>query len=296
MDATRYLLVIADDFGIGPETTRAILELAARGAVTGSVLLVNSPHAEAAVAAWRRAGRPVELGWHPNLTLDAPVCPPRRVPSLVGPGGRFWPLGAFLRRALWRRLRAEEIETELRAQYRRFVELVGRRPALVNAHQHAALFRPVGDVLLELLRPAAGATYFRRVREPWRVLASVPGARLKRAALNFMGRRYARAQRAAGFPGADWIAGVADPAAAPDDRFFSRWLARVPGRSVELMCHPGHPDPMLGGRDGLLGRRADEHRLLARPEFDAACRRAGFARVPPSWWLARLGRGHRHAA
>src|SRR5262249_33866692 len=65
---------------------------------------------------------------------------------------------------------------ELRAQYRRFVELVGRRPTLVNSHQHAALFPPVGDVLLRLLRPAAAATFFRRVREPWRGPASAPPA------------------------------------------------------------------------------------------------------------------------
>ncbi len=56
MDATRFLVVIADDYGIGPETSRAILELAARKVVTGTVLLVNSPHAEGAVRAWRQSG------------------------------------------------------------------------------------------------------------------------------------------------------------------------------------------------------------------------------------------------
>src|SRR5947208_10841292 len=85
----RYLLVTADDFGIGPETSRGILELAARGVVTSTVLLVNSPHALDAVAAWRKAGCPLELGWHPCLTIDAPILPPDQVPTLVGPDGRF---------------------------------------------------------------------------------------------------------------------------------------------------------------------------------------------------------------
>ena len=50
MDATRFLIVLADDYGIGPETSRGILELAARGVVTGTVLMVNSPHAPEALA------------------------------------------------------------------------------------------------------------------------------------------------------------------------------------------------------------------------------------------------------
>ena len=36
--APRFLVVIADDYGIGPETSRGILELAGRGVVTGTVL------------------------------------------------------------------------------------------------------------------------------------------------------------------------------------------------------------------------------------------------------------------
>jgi predicted glycoside hydrolase/deacetylase ChbG (UPF0249 family) len=214
MDATRLLLVTADDFGIGPETSRGILELAARGAVTATVLLVNSPHAEGAVHAWRRAGEPAELGWHPCLTLDRPVAPPGRVPSLVDADGRLWPLSRFLRRLLTGRVRRAEIETELRAQLDRYRDLVGHAPSVVNTHQHVALFPPVGAVLDALLRQVGALPYLRRVREPWATLADVPGGRVKRAVLNALGRPRIRRQARAGYPGADWLAGVADPAAA----------------------------------------------------------------------------------
>src|SRR5581483_5943619 len=53
MDATRFLVVIADAYGIGAETSRGSLELDARNLITGTVLLVNSPSAEEAVRAWR---------------------------------------------------------------------------------------------------------------------------------------------------------------------------------------------------------------------------------------------------
>jgi predicted glycoside hydrolase/deacetylase ChbG (UPF0249 family) len=300
MSRARHLLVVADDFGIGPATSRAILELAVEGLVTGTVLLVNSPHAEDAVRAWRKAGRPVELGWHPCLTLDRPVLPAARVPSLVGPDGNFWPLGAFLRRSLAGRLRADEVRAELRAQYRRFFSLVGRPPAVVNSHQHVQLFPPVGAELLDLLGRCKRLPYLRRIREPWSVLARVPGARLKRAVLGWLGRRQARRQDRLGFPGNDWLAGITDPPCVEDPDFHVRWLSRLPGQVVELTCHPGHWDLSLVGRDGteedgLLRRRVRERELLRHPSFRLACVRAGFrltvpgqlGRLSPRTWQAR---------
>lgn len=296
MASQRYLIVIADDYGIGPETSRGILDLARRGAVTGTVLLVNSPHAEAAVAAWRRDGSRPELGWHPCLTLDAPVLPPGRLPSLVDPDGRFWPLGQLLRRLLLRLVRPEEVAAELRAQLRRFHDLTGASPGVVNAHHHLQVFPPVGTILEELLAAQRPLPYVRRVREPWRLLATVGGARRKRAVLSCLGRRAARRLARAGFPGSDWLAGITDPPWVADPEFFTRWLRHVPGRVVELSCHPGFLDTTLAGRDGRDGqvrRRVREHELLRQPAFFDACRRAGFTLVAP----ARLrGEGHAHAA
>jgi predicted glycoside hydrolase/deacetylase ChbG (UPF0249 family) len=301
MDATRFLIVMADDYGIGPETSRGILELAGRGVVTGTVLLVNSPYAAAAVRAWRASGLPLEMGWHPCLTMDPPVLPPRRVPSLVGPDGCLWPLRHFLPRLLLGRLRPGDIESELHAQYDRFLELVGRPPTVVNSHQHAALFPPVGAILRRVLARCSPRPYLRRVREPWPMLARIPGARLKRTVLTVFGRLQARRQRRDGFPGNDWLAGTTDPPWVKDPEFFARWLTRVPGRDVELACHPGYPDPTLIGRDcgpddGLLQRRVDELHLLHQPAFGQACRRAGFTPVGPAELLARRTRGLRHAA
>src|SRR2546430_2162455 len=145
----RFLVVTADDFGIGPATTHAILDLALQGRVTATVLLVNSPHAEAAVRAWRQTGCVPELGWHPCLTLDRPMLAPHQVSSLVDVEGRFWPLGSFIKRLWLGDIAAEEIGRELRAQWRRFAELVGHPPTLVSSHHHVQVFSPVGELLQE---------------------------------------------------------------------------------------------------------------------------------------------------
>jgi predicted glycoside hydrolase/deacetylase ChbG (UPF0249 family) len=279
-------VVTADDFGIGPATSHAILDLAERGLVTSTVLLVNSPHAEAAVQHWRKAGQFLELGWHPCLTLDSPVLPAAHVPSLVQPDGRFWPLGAFLRRLVLGRVRPFEIKAELTAQLQRFRELVGRLPSVVNSHHHVQVFPPVGRLLLDVLAAAGPLPYVRRVQEPGSMLLHVPGARVKRAVLSLLGRFDAQAQQRRGFPGNDGLAGVTDPPFVADPEYLTRWLTHIPGRVVELTCHPGYYDATLLGRDGtltdgLLERRVREFERLDHPTFRAACRGAGFVLRAP---------------
>lgn len=300
MPAERSLIVIADDLGIGPETTRAIVECARRGVVTATVLLTNSPHAADGVAQWEKAGNPGELGWHPCLTMDEPLASPGAVRSLVAPSGTLWPLREFVPRALLGLIRAEHVARELLAQYRRFIDLTGGPPALVASHQHVAVFPPVGAVLRDLLRRQQPRPYLRRIQEPIALLARVRGARLKRAFLNSLGRPEARRQVEDGFPGAEWMIGVTDPRWVADPGFWHRWLACVPGATVELMCHPGYLDPTLPGRDcrlgdGLMERRVDERIRLEDPSFLDACRQARFTLVRPSRLVVPERRG-RHAA
>jgi predicted glycoside hydrolase/deacetylase ChbG (UPF0249 family) len=301
VDGKRYLVVTADDYGIGPATSMGILDLALHRRITASVLLVTAPHAADAVQTWKQAGRPLELGWHPCLTLDRPLVPPARVPSLVDGQGRFWPLGQFLRRLLTGRMRHAEIEAELKAQFQRFCDLVGSPPTVVNSHHHVQVFPPIGAILCKVLKNCRPAPYVRQVREPWAMLAQMPGARVKRTVLSSLGRRNARRQRREGFPGNDWLAGISDPPCVADPSFFTRWLARIPGRVVELTCHPGYHDTTLIGRDctvtdGQVQRRVREWHLLQHPSFNEAYQRAGFRLVSPTELFQRQLGGLAHAA
>jgi predicted glycoside hydrolase/deacetylase ChbG (UPF0249 family) len=288
----RYLIVTADDYGIGPETSRGILDLALTRKVTAAVLLVNSPYAEQAVRAWRREGQPMELGWHPCLTLDKPLLPVNRVRTLVDADGRFWSLARFMRRLVRGRIFSVEIEAELRAQYHRFRELTGEFPSVVNTHHHVQVFPSVGPILYQLFDRYFPLPYMRRVRESWYTLATIPGARAKRLFLSTLGRRDARLQARAGFPGNDFLAGVTNPSCVADPHFLSRWVERTRGNVIELTCHPGHLDKTLIGRDctpydGQLERRPQELELLRSAIFDDACRRAGLVLTAPREWLRR---------
>jgi hypothetical protein len=137
-----------------------------------------------------------------------------------------------------------------------------------------------------LLKDIPERPFVRRVREPWRLIPRIPGARLKRLVLNRLGRVQARRLERDGFPGCDWMAGITDPPFVADPAFFSRWLANTPGQTVELMCHPGHFDRTLIGRDCVsedesLFRRVRELELLRRDDFLDGIRQAGFDLAAP---------------
>ena len=103
------------------------------------------------------------------------------------------------------------------------------------------------------------------------------------------GRRQAKRLDQSGFPGCDWLAGIANPSSTTDPAYFTRWLSRVPGHSVELMVHPGYHDCTLIGRDckaddEWLLRRVQELNLLRQPEFRKVVQTAGFDVVPAGRW------------
>ena len=267
----RKLFVIADDFGIGPETSRAILELGHEELLSGTTLLVTSIHAEAAVQAWKHADTPLSLGWHPCLTMDRPLS--TDVPSLVDAEGRFFGLGTLLRKLFRKSIKRADVERELRAQYQRYLDLVAEPPALVNGHHHIHIFEPIRSVLLELLSDTK--PYLRRVVEPWRCFWQVPGVRLKRRFLSTVGKRSAKHQ--AGFPGADELLGITDPPFVGLPDFFPRWLRASRAGTVELMVHPGYHDATIDGRDnGQLDRRVTELAALRDPALRDAVAECGF--------------------
>ena len=321
MDVPRSLVIVADDFGIGPSTSRGILHLARGGKLTAAVLLVNSPHAAEAVRDWRRAGGSecLELGWHACLTMDRPLLPPARVRSLVREDGSFLPLARFAGRLALGRVRFEEVRAELEAQYRRFLELTGQPPALVNGHHHVQVLPGIGPILLDVLDRQRPLPYIRRVRETVPLLAAIPRARCKRLVLATLGGRFGQRQLRRGFPGNDFLAGITDLRGLTEgegdkeENLLVRWLARVPGKVVEFLCHPGYLDGTLAGRDGevpsLLTRatgwgrpaalaqaRLRELELLERTSLDDVCRAAGFRLTRPSRLAGWDHQGHTRAA
>jgi predicted glycoside hydrolase/deacetylase ChbG (UPF0249 family) len=250
MASPRKLVIVADDFGIGLPTSQGILDLAHKGRVGATTLIVNSIHAEEAVRQWRRAGGTglVELGWHACLTLDRPLLRPRTVSSLVSSTGEFLAPGQLLRRVLAGRVVMTQVQVELQAQYERFQQLTGQFPRVVNGHHHIQVFPGISQALLRVLDRQQPRPYVRRVRETLAMLSAEKRGRGKRLLLSTLGRRACPALDRLGFPGNEYLIGISDPhgLAWPEPaqalRALSGWLTATPGNLVELMCHPGRFD------------------------------------------------------
>jgi predicted glycoside hydrolase/deacetylase ChbG (UPF0249 family) len=108
--------------------------------------------------------------------------------------------------------------------------------------------------------------------------------------LSWFGRRTARGGDRIGLSGSEVLAGITDAPRVADENFFTGRLAAAPGETVELMCHPGHADETLAGRDDSNAeQRVHEWNLLRSPDFAVAVRRAGFRLTAPAE-LCRLVR------
>jgi chitin disaccharide deacetylase len=134
MDATRYLIVNADDFGQSPGVNRGIIEAREHGIVTSASLMVRWPAAEAAAAYGRE---------HPSLSLGLHV----------DFGEWAYRDGSWV--SLYEVIPLDDpkaIRREAENQLATFRHLVGKDPTHIDSHQHVHLREVVRPILLDMAR------------------------------------------------------------------------------------------------------------------------------------------------
>jgi predicted glycoside hydrolase/deacetylase ChbG (UPF0249 family) len=270
----KYLIVNADDYGMSPGVSRGILEAHARGIVTSTTCLVNTPCAGEALADAAAQAPRLGIGLHINLSFGRPVLPAALVPSLVGDDGRFFSGDKLL--AGMKRFRKRDIQREVHAQFERFVEFAGKPPDHLDSHQFLGGLQP--DLFAVMLELAAAA------RIPVRNFDDfLDRARLKRLLL-----RIRRENAGSGPAYADFV-DLPDrlntlrrslppcrTTAAFRHEFYGtaarcevlvELLDSLSGGVTEVMCHPGHAN---GLEDGYRQPREAELAILQDPLLRAA--------------------------
>ncbi|MDE3112439.1 MAG: ChbG/HpnK family deacetylase [Chloroflexota bacterium] len=248
------LVVTADDLGLSESVDSAILTAHRAGVVRSTSLLVTFPRA-AEAAELARGERALEIGLHLDLVEGTPVSDPARVPTLLGPDGRFRGLGPLFAALVTRRVRAEEIAAEVRAQVARARAL--GTPALAwDSHRHVHLFPLVARVVGALGREL-DARWIRR--------AAPPRARVgwKQASLALATVGSAPFFR--GVAGNDWYVDLTSERSLPDAARVAL-LAALPGVG-EVTAHPG---TRADAGDALGARRPRDLALLTDPLLRAA--------------------------
>ncbi len=138
---TRYLIVNADDFGISAGVSRGILEGHQRGILTSTSAMVNLPDTPVFIRRAQQEAPRLGIGLHFTLSFGKPVSVAERVPSLVTADGRFCSTYETLQE-MAKSFTAEDLRTELTAQFDRFVEIAGRLPDHLDSHHGITYTHP----------------------------------------------------------------------------------------------------------------------------------------------------------
>jgi predicted glycoside hydrolase/deacetylase ChbG (UPF0249 family) len=246
------LVVTADDLGLTPGVTRAILESHRHGVVRSTSLIVTADHS-AAAAAEARMEPDLEVGLHLDLVSGRPASDPGAVRSLVDGEGRYLGLSEFTKRLLSGRVRAGDVAAEVRAQAA-LARSWGIVPLAWDSHRHVHLMPPVARVVGRIAREE-GVRWIRRARSPraW--------AGPKQAALSAASLVSALAFR--GIPGNRWYVDITLERPRLDAAGVA--LLAAYGGVGEVGAHPGYVDDALRAEDTLVADRVRDLEILTDP-------------------------------
>jgi predicted glycoside hydrolase/deacetylase ChbG (UPF0249 family) len=228
----KRLVVTADDVALHPATTDAAIRAHQQGIVTACSVVASGADFERAVGELRSVPT-LDVGVHLALVEERPVSRPSTISSLLA-GERF-PKNYFGFLARYPRMRAIEIERELRAQIERVLG-AGLELVHLNSHQHLHMLPALFRLTLRL-----AADY----RIPYvRIVDDHGGSapilrRLSVAALSGLGRRN-RARAAV--PHNSRTVGIAEAGRLTEERLTS--LIPFITDRTELVTHPA-----TGGSD-----------------------------------------------
>jgi predicted glycoside hydrolase/deacetylase ChbG (UPF0249 family) len=254
----RQLIFNADDYGLSPAVSSAIIECMQQGCLRSTTVMANlaTPEELERLRCWLAEDDPVAIrctaGCHLNLSCGPALLAgyPERL-MRPGPDGAAWfDKQQALRAETWEdrelaALAAHEWELQLRALLASGVPV-----SHLDSHHHVHLLRPLFPVALELAQRHGLAL---RTRREYRSLARASGVATPDTLLE-------------GYFGADSIS----------LQHLLRLLQDADGECVEVMCHPGRVDAQLRERSGYCIEREAELAVLGSPQFAAALAKDGW--------------------
>jgi hopanoid biosynthesis associated protein HpnK len=246
----KELILNADDFGITRGVNEGIIRAHREGVLTSTTLMACGAAFEDAVER-AKANPGLAVGCHLVLIGGLAIAPREEISSLVDQAGRLpETLSVFVARVSSGRVRAEEIEREMRAQIEKICA-AGIEPTHLDTHKHTHAHPAV----MEALGRAAQATGIKRVRKPienlrdsWETSRSNgPGLSkqlLAAAAVRAMAPRFNAVSRKYGLHSPDSFLGLATTGQL-GPAMLRRMIESLAEGQTEIMLHPGVCDAEL---------------------------------------------------
>lgn len=229
------LIINADDLGLTPGCNAGIVRAMTEGIVSDTTLMTNTAYTEDAVTRLKSHGI-TKAGLHLNLTFGKPLCPVTEVPSLVDEKG-------FFRRSVEQAvlsMNAQEVEQELRSQVKKFLA-TGLTLSHLDGHHHVHGYPEIMDIVIDLAR---------KLQVPVRQTGETVRRKLTEA----------------GVTTTDYISLHFYGSGATMDNLKTIISNHHQG-TLEIMCHPAEPDPLLFEISSYNVWRERELAVLTSPEM-----------------------------
>jgi hopanoid biosynthesis associated protein HpnK len=268
----KRLIVNADDFGVTRGVNQGIIRCFQEGIVRSTTLMANGDAFDDAVEL-AQANPELGVGVHLVLIGGRALAPREQIGRLAGTGGALpKTVKSLILKLSTGRIRANEMEAELRAQIER-IRAAGVAPTHVDSHKHAHLHPAVMNAIARV----ADEFGIKRVRMPFEDFSSAVG-RSGENGRKTIGRKAFAVGARASYPLFRRI--VQKNRMRTPEHFFGfattgqlgrdgllRIIRRLPDGTSELVCHPGINDVELE-RTGTRLRAEREVELAALTDLD----------------------------
>jgi len=250
----KKIVLCADDYGLAPGVSGAIRELLANHRLSATSCMVVYPEFAQEGPPLRQFLDSADIGLHFTLTADKPL------QSILVSG---WLRG----------LDSRKIREELQRQIDIFVAVIGVTPAYIDGHQHVHLLPVVREIVTEAAEKLGA--YIRSTREPiTRAMLDRP-APVDSAYLSWAARPLSRLANRRGLRTNTGFRGVRSfNEQRPFRDLFRQMIDGAASGSI-VMCHPGHVDETLRGRDPIHRQREEEFAYLSSDDFPRDLAAAG---------------------
>ncbi|HEX4081226.1 MAG TPA: ChbG/HpnK family deacetylase [Rhizomicrobium sp.] len=250
----KRIVLCADDYGFSPGVSLGIRELLERQRLSATSCMVVFPEFADDGPLLKPYLDQVDIGLHFTLTRDRSLSAVALEAHLRPP-----PLARML--------------TALEEQVARFSDTLGRLPDYIDGHQHVHVLPVVREAVVRVASRIDA--YVRTTIEPIDAAMWHRPARLESAYLACASRPLARLAQQGGVATNRGFRGVRTfREAVPYRDLFGRMLPGADDGCL-VMCHPGHADVALAGRDGVVQARADEWSYFSGSDFPADLRDSG---------------------
>lgn len=260
-DRRPRLVINADDFGYFPEVTRGIVECVQAGSVTATSIIVHRDTPQGVFDSARSLAG-VDIGVHLNLTHGSPL-----TPALGNRIDRFPSKFSLLQQLLSRQVSLKTISDEWAAQMET-VRDQGIEIRFLNSHEHLHMFPGLFSRFTALARQFS-VDWIRVCKPEWS-FTGTQGHWLRTAVFAATGSskpvpKDLNAARLVGI--------------APSGRLHLEYIRSLvetfqPGRTYELMCHPGHPSSRASASLSDYHDWSGELGLLTGPHLPALLKQA----------------------